>query len=492
MKRREFLKRGAFAAAALSVSPLDVLTANQQTLERKGAAKKVIVVGAGLAGLSAAYELTQAGHDVTVFEARTRAGGRVYTLRERFSDGLYADVGATTIPETHDITLKYAKLFDLSLDPLYPPRSANLAYIISVGGKRLRITQGATADLPFDLTPEEKTLGRQGLRKKYLSPLYQKIGDPAAPDWPLESLRKYDQVNYVDLLRSQGASPGAIALMTWAGPLTNVWGDGPDTVSALAVLRDDLHFENAKHYVIRGGNDLLPRAFADRLKENILYGSPVVRIEHDAHGVRVVFYQAGTHQILPADHVICAVPFSVLRNIEISPRFSEGKQKAIEQLPYLSAARVSLQSRKRFWIDEGLNGSAYTDLPIMKIFEITASQPGQRGILQCYAGGPQARHITAMREAERLSFVLQQMEGIYPGIRSNFEGGISKCWDDDEWSRGASSWYKPGQMSDLWPHVARAEGRAHFAGDHTSPWIRWMQGALYSGNRVAREINDAL
>ena len=96
-----------------------------------------------------------------------------------------------------------------------------------------------------------------------------------------------------------------------------------------------------------------------------------------------------------------------------------------------------------------------------------------------------------MNEQERISFVLEETEKVLPGIRDNFEGGVSKCWDEDEWERGASSWYKPGQMEEFWPHVARPEGRVHFAGDHTSPWIRWMQGALFSGIRAAREVNEA-
>jgi monoamine oxidase len=111
---------------------------------------------------------------------------------------------------------------------------------------------------------------------------------------------------------------------------------------------------------------------------------------------------------------------------------------------------------------------------------------------QARLGGPRARQLASLKESERISFVLEHTEKLFPGIRENFEVGVSKCWDEDEWERGASSWYKPGQMSELWPHVARPEGRVHFAGEHTSAWIRWMQGALHSGNRVAREVNDAI
>ena len=485
INRREFIKQGIFTAAAFYASSLDGLAASQTKLERRGPAKKIVVVGAGLAGLSAAYELTQAGHDVTVLEAQMRPGGRVLTLREPFSDGLHAEAGAMHIPDTHDFTLKYVTLFDLPLNPRLPSDLESLEYF---RGKRIRDREGVTPEYPYGLSLEEKKLGLWGMWEKYIDSMLKEIGNPAAVDWPLDSLRKFDRMTFSEFLRSQGASSEAIALITTGF----LWGDGADTVSALVVLRDNVHIQNAKNwYEIRGGNDLLPRAFAERLKERIRYGSPVIRIEQDARSVRAVFLQAGAHQSIAGDYLICAIPFSVLRHVEILPRFSPEKQKVIEQLPYFSAARVSLQSRKRFWLDEGLDGFALTDLPVMAVYNMTVRQPGPRGILQCYAGGPQARRITAMKESERIRFVLEQVERVYPGIQENFEGGVSKCWDEDPWARGASSWYKPGQMSELWPHIAQPEGRVHFAGDHTSPWIRWMQGALQSGNRAAREVNEA-
>ena len=143
------------------------------------------------------------------------------------------------------------------------------------------------------------------------------------------------------------------------------------------------------------------------------------------------------------------------------------KQRAIEQLPYLSASKIFLQSKKRFWVSAGLNGFATTDLPISQVWDVTYQQPGTRGILQAFPISLHSRRVTAMAE-----------------------GGVTKCWDEDEWARGASAYYKPGQFSSLLPHVARPEGRIHFAGEHTSVWIDgWMQGALESGDRVAREVN---
>ncbi len=139
MRRRDFLKQTVIAAAALSASSLDPLAFGQRSLERRGTPKKVIIVGAGLAGLSAGYELTQVGHDVTILEARARPGGRVHTLRDAFSEGLYAEAGATRIPDHHHFTLKYAELFGLALDPFQPPDSPTIYY---ARGQRIRVKPG--------------------------------------------------------------------------------------------------------------------------------------------------------------------------------------------------------------------------------------------------------------------------------------------------------------------------------------------------------------
>jgi len=483
--RRDFLACAARTAAAIALST-PTASAFPEELKRRGPARKVIVIGAGLAGLAAGFELTQAGHDVTILEAQTRPGGRAWSVRQPFSDNLYAEAGATGIADTNDLTLRYARLFGLELDSWDPPPS--LQDILYIRGRLVRRTRGIEPDLPFDLPPNEKSLGRAGLFKKYAAPVYPEIGDITDPGWPPPSLWKYDRMSYTEFLRSRGASPEAIARMSVFG----IWGDGLDTVSALMVLRDDAAFASATgDFHIRGGNDLLPRAFADRLKDKILYGSPAVKIDHDKTGVRTVFQERTGHHTLAGDFLIIAIPFSLLRRVELSPPFSSAKQWVIDQLPYYSVARVSLQSRRRFWIEQGLSGDAYGDLAIGSVRDIAFGQPGPRGILQTYADGPQARRICAMSEQDRISFVLEEMEKVLPGIQENFEGGVSKCWDEDEWERGASSWYKPGQMQEFWPHIARPEGRVHFAGDHTSPWIRWMQGALFSGIRAAREINAA-
>jgi monoamine oxidase len=168
MKRREFLRASVLTTASVAASSLNSFALGADALRRRGSAKKIIIIGAGLAGLSAAYELTQAGHDVTILEARSRPGGRVHTLRDPFAEGVYAEAGATRIPNHHHFTLKYVKLFNLQLE-LFEP--ANLRSVYHVRGKRIESPPGTKIEWPFNLTAEERALGLSGLRQKLVGPI---------------------------------------------------------------------------------------------------------------------------------------------------------------------------------------------------------------------------------------------------------------------------------------------------------------------------------
>jgi monoamine oxidase len=488
MRRREFLQQSALTLGALAASRLKTLAASERVEITRSRRKSVVIIGAGLSGLSAAYQLTQAGHDVTILEARTRAGGRVHTLREPFSDGLHAEAGAMFVPDTHDLTRHYVKLLGLTLVPIQERKSTPTLYL---QGRRFDPPEQDKIAWPLNLSPEEKRLGLDRMTEKYVVGALKEIGNPQAMSWPPDSLKKYDRMTYAEFLRSRGASPDAVRLLRLND--ADLSGDGVESVSALMVLREAaLNYNENQLYTIKGGTDSLPKALAARLASRIRYGVPVVKIEHDAQSVKIMFLQTGERVPIAADYLICAVPFTLLREIEVSPPFSPEKQRAVRELPYTSVARVYLQSRREFWNGEGLGVSAYTDLPIMAIINSTLNQPGTRGILESYSAGEHARAMTARNEMERIQFTLSQIEKVYPGIRKNFEGGASVAWDEDRWARGAFAWFKPGQMSELLAHIARAEGRIHFAGEHTSDWPGWMQGALQSGHRAAREINEAV
>ena len=395
------MRRSAVAVAGASLirSPLSSALPRGVTAEIvKGPAKRVLVLGAGMAGLVAAYELTQLGHDVTVLEARTRPGGRVHTLREPFSDGLFAEEGAARIPDEHDLTLKYVKTFELPLEPFYPSRL-----------NAIRFDRGNPQEVPID---------------GFTDAMSQNYGD-------------------------------------------------------------DLGGRPERWHKIKGGTDMLPRAFAKHLESKIVYNAPVLKIEQNASAARVVCMKAGTSQTLVADSVLVTIPFSVLRNLDL-PALSERKRDAIKRTQYAAVSRVYLQTRNRFWEDRGLNGFVFAPRAV-EIWQPTWNQRGPRGILMTYARPGEAERITSMNESGRIEATLTQLDGIFNGLRGNFERGATKCWTEDEWARGA--WAFVG-FSDFATAVM-PEGRIHFAGEHLSAWSSWMQGSLQSGLRAVKEIDEA-
>lgn len=479
--RRSFI-RSVLAAGTTALLPWSVgalRAATAPPLGKRGPRKRVVVLGAGVAGLAAAFELDAAGHEVTVLEARTRPGGRVLTLREPFADGLYAEAGATRIASTNDWTLKYVRQFGLELVPFRP---SGLADVYHVRGRRLVHRAPTEPEWPLPLTAEERAIGLAGLRRRYTGSVMPEIGDGGIPDTPPASLRRFDQVSYREFLRLQGASPAALELLTL--------GAGEHDASALQRLRALTWRTGAEWWKIAGGNDRLPLAFAARLAARIHYGAAVTRVRHDESGVVVGYLQAGQAREARADHAVCTIPFPVLRGLDIAP-LSAAKRQAIADLPYPHATKTILQTRTRFWRGDGLSGFAETDLPVPEVWDLSEGQPGQRGLLKAYITGPFSTQIAKLAPDDRLRWTLDHMERIFPGTRLEFEGGASYAWGEDPWSRGAYPTYAPGQVIDLFPAVRQSEGRLHFAGDHASVWPGWIQGAFESANRAARAIDAA-
>jgi monoamine oxidase len=479
------VRYSALAGAAISARPLGIFAESPShlkdefTIERHGAAKRVVILGAGMAGLVAGYELTRAGHDVTILEAQMRPGGRVHTLREPFSEGMHAEAGAGRIPSTHKYTLHYVKEFGLQLDPFWPTTMADVYYL---AGKRMKVMRGQNPEMnavPLDLREDERRLGSfDAIEDHYIGKARTDCGTITPEDWPPERLRKYDQLSIAEYFRQQGASEAATKFLVL----------GFEQDGALDFLHDawSHSFPLSK---IRGGNDQLPHALAEKLSDQIHYGAPVVKIENSSKQVRVTFRHLGSLQTITAERVICTLPFGVLRRMEIAPAFSEKKMDVIKRMRYGAVARVYLQTRKKFWEQDGCNGYATPDRT-MEIWSPTYDQPGRRGIVMSYAYEDEARRIGAMSNEDRITDLLALTENIFPGMRQHYEGGTSLNWDDDPYARGAFALFDKGEVFEFSPEAHRAEGRVHLAGEHTSPWSGWMQGAIYSGLRAAREVNE--
>jgi monoamine oxidase len=463
------------------------LTAATAVLPRAASAARhrprVIVVGAGLAGLVAALDLERGGADVTVLEARDTPGGRVRTLREPFADGLYAEAGALLIPDSHHLVREQAEELGVRLVTVARDPPGELYH---VRGRRI-LPGAAPGSWPFDLTPEERALGPAGMWERYVARALDELGDPTAPGWPGSALARHDAMTMAGFLRARGASPDAVALLALG--YLGLGGDGIDTYSALSMLRDlALRRGSRAFWTVAGGNDRLPAAMAARLGGRIRYGAPVIRIEPGEHTAAVVSREAGGGRRHVADHVVCTLPPPVLARLDVTPDFSPARRAAIAAIAATSVTRVFFQTRTRFWRSQRLPASAVSDLPIKWVCEATATQPGVRGILDAHVGGADARRLAALPPPERIRSVLTDLERIYPGAAAHVEATATIDWEAEPCARGAYAWFRPGQLTSLMPSLTEPEGRIYLAGEHLSSASGWMQGALESGLRAARAV----
>jgi monoamine oxidase len=272
--------------------------------------------------------------------------------------------------------------------------------------------------------------------------------------------------------------------------MTRIDGNDYDHLSALSTMNIE-HFYSkwTKTLSVRGENDLLPKAFVSKLENRIHFGAAVHAFSQNSEKVTVSFRQGNLQQQLEADRVVVTIPFSVLRTIDLGSSVSVQKREAINRLKYESVLRVYVQSKTRFWNQQGIRGDSGTDLPIGIIVDHTSRQPGTRGILEAQMAYQLAETAKKMNRADLVPWTVGEMNKVHPGIVENYEGAVTVSWDDDPYSRGAWAYYAPGDMTNIYPHVATAEGRIHFAGEHTSYLPSTIEGAIHSGIRAAHEIN---
>jgi monoamine oxidase len=453
---------------------------------RSAAPKRVVVIGAGLAGLVAALELKRQGHEVVVLEAQNRVGGRIHTLRT-FAPGLYAEAGGMRIPRAHDLTLGYCQRFGL---PLRPFVMGNPNGLVFVGGQRMTVAE-ANADpgrLSFELAEQERGRTADELWEATigdLRTLVEREGDAA---WA-RIVRDYDQYSLYEFLRFRGWSTGAIEYFAVMNFLES------DMHNALVeVLREDLGGAYVDMQEIVGGMDRLPNAFFGELQGEVRLGAEVFALNQDPDSVTVHFKTEAGRFSERGDYAVCTLPFSVLRSVEVLTPFSHGKQRAIRQLNYHASTKILFQVRERIWEKEDgiLGGATVTDLGIRRMNYPAPDPTTDRGVLLAsYTWGQDALQWGAMDEETRLEEALDDVSHIHPRIREVYEVGASYAWYGDRWARGAFAMFAPEQQTQLQADIVAAEGRILFAGEHCSLYHAWIQGALESGIRAAIQIHEA-
>lgn len=474
--RRDFLRASTAAAAGMAITPARSLW----NVTGNSSAEKVIIIGAGLGGVSCAYELQNAGIDITVLEARSRSGGRVRTYRDFFADNLYAEMGAEYVDSSDEYARKYCKEFGLDILP------AKLYDGIYVRGKKYDMADFKTfkQQLPYDGTVGGKLFGQEF---EYVRHWVEKIKDPN--DIP-DDVMKLDRMSAAQLLRKEGAPKDIIELYTYTNATESTC--TPDQMSALNMVFGHFYAsafsENTMEGRIFGGNDQLPKRFAKEIASNLKYNCPVKKISHNKKGVEVSFEESGKLTAISADRCVIAMPLTILRKTKITPYFSDEKMHCIRKQSYGEVMKIAMQFKRRIWDEQGSVGQrVFTDTPLRRVYHFSIDQPGPRGILLSFTSGSSAAKLGNMSEQQRLRVARETATELWPETPYVWESGISKYWNEDPWMQGSYTYVSPGQW-DFIDILAQPEDKVHFAGEHTSEFHSSMNGAIESGVRASKEI----
>jgi monoamine oxidase len=471
--------------------PLDL------TGDPKGAS--VIVLGAGLAGMTAAYELRKAGYKVSVLEYRDRAGGRSWTLRGgdsytelggftqhcRFDPGLYINPGPWRIPYHHRALLDYCRRFGVALQPFVELNGNSLLHNSRAFGGKPQRFRHVMADF-----------------HGYVAELLAKATDQEKLDAPVT---KDDREILLEALRHWGALDKDYkytpATASWMRGYDKDPTAGPDgaPVSSTPISREDILRSGLWRYISFpltyeyeqtlfqpvGGMDLIARAFVREVGDLIEYNRKVVEIAQSPAGVAVTHDDAragGAPRQVTADWCVCTIPLSILS--QVKNNFSVPLQAAVDAVPYAPAVKVGLQFKRRFWEeDEAIYGGiSFTDLPIGQISYPSTDylKPGKGVLLGAYMFGVNAVEFTAMAPEERVRKAVEYGAQLHPQMTDEFDTGIAVAWHRVPWTLGCYGMWKSDTRKQHYQNLCAIDGRTVLAGEHCSYVNAWQEGAVLS------------
>jgi monoamine oxidase len=449
--RRRFLKTLGATATVGAIAP-NVLTQRRQ--------KTCVVIGAGLAGLAAAYKLKTAGWHVTVLEARDRIGGRVFSHKDQ-QTGLICELGAEWVGESHERIKALCKDFNI------PLQKHQFEDFLLRDGRVYRPGE-------WSFSPQAK----QAFDKMIAG--YEKL--------TAAQKTRLDRTDWWNHLEKIGFTPDDLRLRDLMD--STDFGESIRHVSAFAALAEyaESSPKNEMDYKMTGGNSRLVEEFVKRIGiDNIRLSSIVESVRQRKGRITVAIPFGGRNSQMEAglfaDAVICTVPIQSLLKIKFDPPLPVAQRNAAEQLVYSRISKNSVVYSDRFWKDE--NFSMVSDTSSHFYFHSTQSQPGKEGILTAYAIGEKAEVLSSQSDERRMRKIATDISALDDDAPKKAKRIISYAWQRDPITDGAYALYKPGQWFGIRPILQRPHGKVLFAGEHIADWQGFMEGAIETGEAAA-------
>ncbi|MBV9293018.1 MAG: NAD(P)/FAD-dependent oxidoreductase [Frankiales bacterium] len=486
VSRRSVLISGATGLVAAAVPAL-ASTPRARTEQRpdRRTPKRVVVIGAGLAGMTTALDLRDKGWDVVVLEARDRVGGRVHTLYDPFTTGLHAESGGESIDDGHYAIQAMLKRFGLRTEERPPTKP----YDSAVYYKSMREPLAA-----FLSRSNGKTLSDYLRCQDAMAALGDGI-DPQHPE-RARNAERLDAMSFETFVRSLHLAPEAEFLVRLQN--RGEYNAELRDISCLFVAQqsvaappslDGQGLTGTETMRISGGNSTLPVAMAKALGSRIRLNSPVLRVEHSRHGVRV----HTPHGHVDAAWCVIAAPLMPMRRVHFSPTLPASVARVIDDLDLGHAAKVIHEYAVPFWKAEGSSGFTVTDLPFAIAWSSTDSRVDTvPGLLTQFITGDAAMTAARLPAPKRIAHFGAQLDRVYPeGKPLQASNTATMAWANERYTGGGYAVFKPGQMAPFWPVLRHGFGRIRFAGEHTETLAGYMESAVRSGHRIARELGRA-
>ena len=495
LSRRRFLAQAAGASASLATGAL-ASSAIWPLAARASGSPRIAIVGGGLAGISCAYRLMQAGLASTVFEAGGGAGGRTWTLRDFFHQGQIVEHGGEFISSEHTVLRKLAAELGLQLDDLraWDASHHGVEDVYYVRGQKYALRE-MLHDYGQVFPALEHANAAAGVtRYNHYTHAGYTLDHVSARDWIVRNVpggldSKIGWLLDIDTTTENGGDSTQQNALTMIYMLAYMPTYNPH--GGFYLVGTD------ERYRVRGGNDQIVTRMAAQLPpSSIRLNTRLEALRRRADGSYVCsFSTPGNAFEAVADHVVLALPFVTLRDCDLTHAgFSAVKMAAIKGLPMGTNTKLHVQFSERPWFARGSNGATYSDTGYQQTWEDTRAQTGTNGVLVNYTGGIAGASWDAPSFAPATPAAVEKflaaLDPVYPGIGKLWNGkAFLDNWSKDRWHRGSYSYWGLGNCTTFTGIEPVRQGNVHFCGEHTSlDFQGFMNGAVVTGEAVAYEI----